>query len=246
MKKVSKANALKKTVSLLLSFVMILVIIPVAAAHADDGQPASAESDIELIWKAYDLYTMMYEAFEIPEFTDPFDHPITDEYTEKAGKLYGIYFKRFSNGVLTKEDFTEYISGYFTPDIANLITKDTSWFKIIDGNVVMHFDGTMAWLFARPGPENESITEVERTTDTVTYEVLFYVHNHTAPGPLESRTFKIKHSENGSRIIGGTFIEEAFQIDIDNPETSDAPLIAVCAPALSALAAAVVLRKKRG
>ena len=37
MKKISKATALKKTVSLLLSFVMILVIIPVTAAHADDG-----------------------------------------------------------------------------------------------------------------------------------------------------------------------------------------------------------------
>ena len=226
--------------AIVLFMTIALAVIP---ASAESGE---FESDIELIWKAYDLYTMMYEAFEIPEFTDPFDHPITDEYTEKAGELYGIYFKRFSNGVLTKEDFTEYISGYFTPDIANLITKDTSWFKIIDGNVVMHFDGTMAWLFARPGPENESIAVVERTTDTVTYEVLFYVHNHTAPGPLESRTFKIKHSENGSRIIGGTFIEEAFQIDIDNPETSDAPLIAVCALALSALAAAVILRKKRG
>ena len=127
--KISKPSTLGKAVSLLLSAVMILLIIPVTAAHADDSQPVTAAqftgygSDMELIQKAYDLYAMMYEAYEIPEFTDPTESPITDEYTEKAGEMYGIYFKRFSNGILTKEDFVKYIGYYFTEDIANSITK---------------------------------------------------------------------------------------------------------------------------
>ena len=144
---------------------------------------------------------------------------------------------------ISKEDFIEYISSYFTPDIANRITKDTRWFKIIDGKVVMHFDASMGWLFSRSRPQKERIAE--RTADTVTYEVFFNVHNSSGLGPVEPRTFIIKHGENGSRIIGGTFIEEAFQIEIENPGTSDAPIIAVCVLAASAAAAAVILKKKK-
>ena len=107
----------------------------------------------------------------------------------------------------------------------------------------MHFDGTMGWLFTRCRTEKERI--IERTADTVTYEVFFYVHNTSGLGPVESRTFIIKHGENGSRIIGGTFIEEAFQIEIENPQTSDAPIIAVCVLAVSAASTAVVILKKK-
>jgi hypothetical protein len=231
---------IKKIISVTLSFFTLLSLIPSFSVQAESDE---YESDMELIQKAYDLYAMMYEAYEIPEFTDPDEHPITDEYTEKASETYGIYFKRFSNGVLTKEDFVEYVSSYFTPDIANRIAKETRWFKIIDGNVVMHFDGTMGWLFTRCRTEKERI--IERTADTVTYEVFFYVHNTSGNGPEESRTFIIKHGENGSRIIGGTFIEEAFQIEIENPQTSDAPIIAVCVLVASAAAAAVVILKKK-
>ena len=227
---------MKKVVIILFALFAVLSV----STHA---VPDEYESDMELIQKAYDLYAMMYEAYEIPEFTDPSESPITDEYTEKAGEMYGIYFKRFSNGVLTKEDFVKYIGNYFTEDIANSITKETKWFKIIDGNVVMHVDGTMGWLFSRSDPEKDRM--IGGSDDTVTYEVYFNVHNTTAPGPVESRTFVIKHGENGSRITGGTFIEEAFNIKADNPATSDAPVIAVCALTLSAAAAAVLIKKKK-
>ena len=80
---------MKKVVIILFALFAILSV----STHA---VPDEYESDMELIQKAYDLYAMMYEAYEIPEFTDPSESPITDEYTEKAGEMYGIYFKRFS------------------------------------------------------------------------------------------------------------------------------------------------------
>jgi len=221
---------------------MILIMIFALTVVPVNAESDEYEADMELIQKAYDLYAMMYEAYENPEFTDQSKPSVTDEYTKKASETYGIYFKRFSNGVLTKEDFVEYISSYFAPDIANSITKETRWFKIIDGNVVMHFDGTMGWLFSRSRTEKERI--IEKTADTVTYEVFFHVHNSSGLGPEESRTFIIKHGENGSRIIGGTFTEEAFNIEIDNPQTSDVPIIAVSVLAASAAAAVVILKRK--
>ena len=92
-------------------------------------------------------------------------------------------------------------------------------------------------------PKDVAPEVVGKTADTVTYSVTFNVDNHTAPGPVEARTFIIKHGDNGARIIGGTFTEEAFYLELSNPQTSDAPLFAVCATAISA--AAVILYKKK-
>ena len=61
MKKISKATALKKTFSLLLSFVMILVIIPVTAAHADDSQPVTVGHFTE-----DELYSVIKDAENVP------------------------------------------------------------------------------------------------------------------------------------------------------------------------------------
>ena len=61
MKKNSKTTALKNTVSLLLSFVMILVIIPATAAHADDGQPVTVGHFTE-----DELYSVIKDAENVP------------------------------------------------------------------------------------------------------------------------------------------------------------------------------------
>ena len=125
------------------------------------------------------------------------------------------------------------------------MVKDTKYFKIIDGQVVQMVDQKINWRFY-PNPSEIAPVIESKTGNTVTYSVTFNVDNHTVPGPLEARTFIIKHDNNGARIIGGTFMEEAFYLESGNPQTSDAPLVAVCALALSAaVAAAVILKKKK-
>ncbi|MBP5207436.1 MAG: hypothetical protein J6330_03160, partial [Clostridia bacterium] len=61
---------------------------------------------------------------------------------------------------------------------------------------------------------------------------------------VQEKTVIITGSGENARITGGTFIEDVFELD-SNPQTADASIIAVCTLALSALAAAAVLIKKK-
>lgn len=207
----------KKAFTVIISIIFIcLIAVPVSAGSAE------YETDTALIQKAYDLYALMYEMYEDPEYVDFGGGQITDEYTDKAAKLYGDNWTRYKNGIRTASEFKEHLRNFFSDEIADGIVKDTKYFKIIDGQVVQMVDQKINWRFYANPEETAPVVEDE-TADTVTYSATFNVDNHTAPGPLEKRTFIIKHGENGARIIGGTFIEEAFYIGTeDGTPISDA------------------------
>ncbi len=207
----------KKVFTVIISIIFIcLITVPVSAGSAE------YETDTALIQKAYNLYALMYEMYEDPEYVDFGAGQITDEYTDKAAKLYGDNWTRFKNGIRTASEFKEHLRNFFSDEIADGIVKDTKYFKIIDGQVVQMVDQKINWRFYANPEETAPVVEDE-TADTVTYSATFNVDNHTAPGPLEKRTFIIKHGENGARIIGGTFIEEAFYIGTeDGTPISDA------------------------
>lgn len=239
---------LKKSLSVILSIFTLLTLIPSFSARAAENDKIVLgtfyETDLELINKAYDLYALMYEMYEDPEYVDFGLEQITDEYTDKAAELYGDNWTRFYNGIYTVSEFKKHLKNFFSDEIVDGMVKDTKYFKIIDGQVVQMVDQKINWRFY-PNPSEIAPVIESKTGNTVTYSVTFNVDNHTAPGPLEARTFIIKHDNNGARIIGGTFMEEAFYLESSNPQTSDAPLVAVCALAISAAAAVILLKKKK-
>lgn len=229
--------------------VLVITLASVFSFYAFSENTKTGKEDFVLMQRAYDLYALFYEAREDDEIAP--DAHITDEYTEKASEEYGFYLQRLSNNIRTRDDLMEYMKNYFTADIAEKAVKETKYLKFPDGQAMIHLDGTMAWLFVptdKPGadPQVLELTPrlIEQNDDTVTYSVDFYYDNSTGRGSVESRTFVIRHGVNGGRICGGTFIEEAFRLEI-NPGTADAPVSAVCALAISAAAAVVILRKKK-
>ena len=155
-----------------------------------------------------------------------FSKELADEYYEKSMKCTA---RNKDGGPKLREiDGVLYDFGnYGDPPGVYIIKSD---FKKSDEN--------RASLFLKYRPNSPPHIELE---DTYEYEVFEY-------------EFELEREDDGHfRFTRFTPIDDnAFRSVypeyeyLYNPQTSDAPLIAVCAPALSALAAAVVLRKKRG
>ena len=114
--------------------------------------------------------------------------------------------------------------------------------RFIEHDGILYYDLYFVPFFVGDYPKKEFSIK-ENTGQRVVYSMKISRYDNSA-----EYDYILEKQANGSWIFTKYHYSNDVIISLENnnPQTSDAPLIAVCALALSALAAAVVLRKKRG
>ena len=244
MKKISKANALEKTVSLLLSFVMILVIIPVTAVHAD-GSPGSADIGADELYSLLNEATGIAGAFNGSSrvFHD-YDENDTRTVTSNGRECE---YARLKGDVDTMQKLKEKLAVYFSQSIADYYMSVNERVRCI-----AEFDGKLYYLKGYAAQRmNDELDQSNSRIEVIGSDDGRIRFRLTVSGDMdEARSYVYELERRGGSFFFTDYVlpSEIGHNEVPgtgNPQTSDAPLIAVCALALSALAAAVVLRKKR-
>ena len=220
----------KKAVICLVSITIVLSVVCYAYETTDKYD--------DTIKSAFQLYLLMYQDCANKPYVENTDINI-DVDTEDFGKCKAW---EFAEDLSTPDKFNDSTSSFFDENVSAKAFHETMFLKLIDGKIVLLELGPQFIPFQYDESERTNI--IAETDKTITLKRAILQINGNGDRSQVDYTFIINKSN--MKICGGTFVENMLEIDADNPQTSDAPLIAVCAPALSALAAAVVLRKKRG
>ena len=152
-------------------------------------------------------------------------------------KFYIVPFEEIN----TKEKMRNYLLTFFSSEKVDEIMKNDMPFKEGKNGYLYKLPGYVRQLSGPQVYEPADYEVISRTNKTIVLRVY----------PDKTRysdkyyDYKLEKNDNGAFVFTN-YISYREILSIENPQTADAPLIAVCAPALSALAAAVVLRKKHG
>ena len=236
---------MKKIICVVTSVIMIVVLS--ICVTADSGK--EAEELEKRFYESVCIYSWFGSSGEMglngsggfpnPESLHPSDYPEDFEklLITEDGDFHVVLFDECN----TKEKMLAFLKTYFSSETANdLLSSDA-------------FTEHNGYLYEKRG--NVSLTTVEKddiksfsvefTSDDTAY-ISVEIDRHTEDGhPVRTTKHYTARRDSDNNWIFDPYQLYLYGDDV-NPQTSDAPLIAVCALALSALAAAVVLRKKRG
>jgi len=221
---------MKKIISFGITLIACIVLFCVSAS-------ALSEDEVkELFKKAEEVAAVFYGDGEYY-----FNADDMQEYKFFVNDMERTYF----NTKLTPEQMQEFLETMFSKSAIEEMysyygSNGRTRFIVRDGMVYCDCYSYIP-LFVGPYPVKEfSITE--NTEDRVVYHMKISRNEYYA-----EYDYILEKQEDGSWIFTQYHYSNHVVLRLEeNPQTSDASVIAVGALALSALAAAVVLRKKRG
>ncbi len=236
---------MKRIICVVTSVIMIVVLS--ICVTADSGK--EAEELEKRFYESVCIYSWFGSSGEMglngsggfpnPESLHPSDYP--EDFEKLLITEDGDYHVVLFDECNTKEKMLAFLKTYFSSETANdLLSSDA-------------FTEHNGYLYEKRG--NVSLTTVNKNdiksvivefTSDDTAVISVEIDRYTADSNHVSKIkeYKVRRNSDNNWIFDP--YELYLSGDDVNPQTADAPLIAVCAPALSALAAAVVLRKKRG
>lgn len=222
-------NYVKKAVICLVSITIVLSVACCAyeTTNKYDGS----------IKCAFQLYLVMYQDCANKPYVENTDISI-DANTEDYGKCKAW---EFTEDLSTPEKFNDYTSSFFDDNVSAKAFHETMYLKLIDGKIVLLELGPQYIPFQYD--ESAKTYIIAETDNTITLKRAILHINGNGDRSQIDYTFII--NKTNQKICGGTFVEKMLEIDADTPQTSDAPVIAVCALTLSAAAAAVLIKKKK-
>ena len=253
----------KAFLSLLISLTIILSVTSFAANGQNDTG-LTLEEAFTLISSAHDVYCRFYSDSLFTDYIDvnnayqmKFDQrdsiSNTSEYSFYGDQVY-------SCDITTDDDLTDYLKKTFTSEMAENI-KNESRLLFKDGKVYQPgavFDPGKAYILAPEQMNLNDLIEITGNQDGV-YTVQFkYWNERDALNSETAKTsvVKITQTADGFRICDydDVFIKKddlaasgyrKYRFTGSNPATSDAPAITVCALAMSACGAILILKRRR-
>ncbi|MBR6922460.1 MAG: hypothetical protein IKH51_09715 [Clostridia bacterium] len=151
-------------------------------------------------------------------------------------KFYIVPFEEIN----TKEKMKNYLLSYFSPETVDEIMKKDMPFKEGENGYLYKMPGYVRQL-SGPQVYEPSDYEIISKTDK---KIVLRVYPDKKNYPDKYYDYKFEKNDNGDFVLTN-YICYRYILNMENPQTSDAPVIAVCALAISAVAAAVILKKKR-
>ena len=222
-------KSIKKASICFVAFIILLSVVCSANGTTDKYD--------DKIKSAFQLYLLMYQDCANKPYVDNTDINI-DIDTEDYGKCKAW---ELVNDVSTPEKFNNFTSTFFDENVSAKVFRETMYLKLTDGKLVLLELGPQYIPFQYD--ESDKTYIIAETDKTVTLKRAIRHVDGNGDKSQFDYTFVINKST--LKICGGTFVENMLNIASDNPQTSDAPVIAVCALAVSAAAAVVFIKKRR-
>ena len=239
-------------------FIIILAVIILNSllftsinAEEETTDNTVSEEVKTLIEKSFGVYTLLIEGDYYSEYFNYSDTEedyrfVADDLTKKATEEQGYSSSRYcrmNENYRTNSQLEEHFNKYFSSEIANYFSKTKTYWVSFEGDQVLYtIDGKLYWDFEKVLPE--TITLVSEDGDTSTYSCEIKHNTDAESYETVTKTFVIRDTDNGPRIVGGTFVTDLFGAS-ENPATGDATMIILSAAALISLAVALVFVRKR-
>jgi hypothetical protein len=217
--------------------------------NVDAVENGSTDEDIDTVYtllnQTFELYKLMYSGFsESSKYVSlPPDEYLENELSAKLTSYNVSQFYALNEDFNTRQKLVLNTSRFLSSKLAESVIRPSTFLYIEGETLAYRYDATNKYKYVMPS-DNDSINIriISRDSEKVTYS--FTIDCNDQIQFKEEKTVIIEGKGNNARITGGTFIDDAFKLN-GNPQTSDAPIIAVCVLAASAAAAAVILKKKR-
>lgn len=172
---------------------------------------------------------------QCPDGVSPYIEDYTGTVSTKKERFELVPFEE----CCTKAKMKSYLMRFFTEEKADEIMDKDMPFREGDNGYLYIFHRGIRWL---PGIyiSEPSDHEIVSKTDK---RIVLRVFPLKSEYPDEYYDYVLEKNADGNWIFTN-YINFRYIIDQDNPDTPDAPVIAVCVFALSSAAAAVLVKKK--
>ncbi|MBR6922030.1 MAG: hypothetical protein IKH51_07530 [Clostridia bacterium] len=194
----------------------------------------------DIIFKTFQLYSLMYEDNKCTPYISDGAAVVSVKY--KESKAYGYFLEEDYE---TPEKFINNLAGFMGKPVAKAVFKETTYFGIVNGKIVLYMLGPQDIMWEWIAEAETSCLKNDNDEIILEREFLHKTLDIDAKNETVKFTFIFKKENGEYKLSGGSFLEKMLNVNISNPQTSDSPVIAICALAVSAAAAIVFIKKKK-